>query len=251
MSLKDRSSSGDQHPHPSRVLLMQQLRVWSTLVFTYFLCSLKRCSSWQPRARSLSVTLTRSCLHLPINDSCLLLSSSHLPIVYLFFIGKSPFNALVPRHRSACWLFVFSLFLYLLFALLLLYFVFLCARLFNRIFYRLFRCVSFSLPIAASSRGVLSAARLLLSCSSLASVACFGGFLFLWRCFGLFVFCFDIFSNFIIFSGFMIYEILIGLYTHTRFLCVILVEFATNCWQQRELCEGEKGAVMDVDIMNV
>lgn len=64
-----------------------------------------------------------------------------------FFIGKSPFNALVPRHRSACWLFVFSLFLYLLFLflLLLLYFVFLCARLFNRIFYRLFRCVSFSL----------------------------------------------------------------------------------------------------------
>lgn len=124
---------------------MQQLRVWSTLVFTYFLCSLKRCSSWQPRARSLSVTLTLSCLHLPINDSCLLLSSSHLPIVYLFFIGKSPFNALVPRHRSACWLFVFSLFLYLLFVLLLLYFVFLCARLFNRIFYRLFRCVSFSL----------------------------------------------------------------------------------------------------------
>lgn len=85
--------------------------------------------------------------------------------------------------------------------------------------------VVLSLPIAASSRGVFSAARLLLSCSSLASVACFGGFLG----FGLFVFCFDIFSNFIIFSGFMIYEILIGLYTHTRFLCVILVEFATNC----------------------
>lgn len=99
-----------------------------------------------------------------------------------FFIGKSPFNALVPRHRSACWLFVFSLFLFLL---LLLYFVFLCARLFNRIFYRLFRCVSFSLPIAASSRGVLSLALLLLSCSSLASVACFGGFLLLkmFRCF--------------------------------------------------------------------
>lgn len=102
-----------------------------------------------------------------------------------FFIGKSPFNALVPRHRSACWLFVFSLFLFLLLLLLLLYFVFLCARLFNRIFYRLFRCVSFSLPIAASSRGVLSPAHLLLSCSSLASVACFGGFLLLkmFRCF--------------------------------------------------------------------
>lgn len=192
-------------------------------------------------------------LHLPINDSCLLLSSSHLPIVYLFFIGKSPFNALVPRHRSACWLFVFFLFLYLLFLflLLLLYFVFLCARLFNRIFYRLFRCVSFSLSrlqhlhegfflllvfCSLAPRSLLSRALAVSSC---------------WRCFGLFVFCFDIFSNFIIFSGFMIYEILIGLYTHTRFLCVILVEFATNCWQQRELCEGEKGAVMDVDIINV
>lgn len=164
---------------------MQQLRVWSTLVFTYFLCSLKRCCSWQPRARSLSITLSVAVSHsrLPaypyqrlLSPPVLISSADCLP----FFIGKSPFNALVPRHRSACWLFVFSLFLYLLFLLLmLLYFVFLCARLFNRIFYRLFRCVSFSLPIAASSRGVLSAALLLLSCSSLTSVACFGGFLLL------------------------------------------------------------------------
>lgn len=134
MSLKERSSSGDQHPHPSRVLLMQQLRFCSTLVFTYFLCSLKRCSSWQPRARSLSVTLSVSHSCVPaspyqrlLSPPVLISSADCLP----FFIGKSPFNALV-RHRSACWLFVFSLFLYLLFLflLLLLYFVFLCARLF-------------------------------------------------------------------------------------------------------------------------
>lgn len=129
---------------------MQQLRAWSTLVFTYFLCPLKRCSSWQPRARSLSVAVSVSHSCVPaspyqrlLSPPVLISSADCLP----FFIGKSPFNALVPRHRSACWLFVFSLFLYLLFLFLflLLYFVFLCARLFNRIFYRLFRCVSFSL----------------------------------------------------------------------------------------------------------
>lgn len=141
------------------------------------------------RTLTLSLSLCR-CLRLSLSHACISLSTTpvsscpHLicRLSTFFFIGKSPFNALVPRHRSPCWLFVFSLFLFLL---LLLYFVFLCARLFNRIFYRLFRCVSFSLPIAASSRGVLSLALLLLSCSSLASVACFGGFLLLkmFRCF--------------------------------------------------------------------
>lgn len=200
--------------------------------------------------RCLRVSLLRACISLSTTPVS---SCPHLicRLSTFFFIGKSPFNALVLRHRSACWLFVFSLFLYLLFLLLLLYFVFLCARLFNRIFYRLFRCVSFSLSrlqhlhegfflllvfCSLAPRSLLSRALAVFSC---------------WRCFGLFVFCFDIFSNFIIFSGFMIYEILIGLYTHTRFLCVILVEFATNCWQQRELCEMENEAVMDVDIMNV
>lgn len=83
-------------------------------------------------AAARTLTLCHSHSRLPaspyqrlLSPPVLISSADCLP----FFIGKSPFNALVPRHRSACWLFVFSLFLYLLFlfSLLLLYF---CVRVF-------------------------------------------------------------------------------------------------------------------------